>query len=142
MRQCSTFCVPVVPAPKQVWTSAACAFQHDNTFADWWRRVQRWAGKEKQKGMNSLIIPGAWLLWKHRNDNVFNSAAPRVEVVLQEVSMEAQLWIMSERSQRSVARMPSSTRCLMFWPTVFLLVIFVAVLLLCSCPSCLCLPCL
>ena len=36
------------------------------------------AGEILRKGINSLIILGAWTLWTHRNKCVFDGAAPSV----------------------------------------------------------------
>lgn len=33
---------------------------------------------DAQKGLNSLIILGAWSIWKHCNDSLFNGAAPNI----------------------------------------------------------------
>jgi len=35
---------------------------------------------------------GAWMLWKERNDIVFNGASPRIERVLLLAQEEAALW--------------------------------------------------
>ena len=43
----------------------------DQDFAGWWRKAAKQVPKEKKKGFNTLVILGAWLLWKHRNACVF-----------------------------------------------------------------------
>ena len=40
--------------------------QSELSFADWWRKTMRRVSKEHRKGVNSLIILGAWIIWKHR----------------------------------------------------------------------------
>jgi len=35
-----------------------------------------------QKSLNSLIIQGAWSIWKHTNECVFNGVAPRISKAL------------------------------------------------------------
>jgi hypothetical protein len=35
-----------------------------------------------KRGFNSLIILGAWLIWKHRNQCVFQGNAPNIADVL------------------------------------------------------------
>jgi len=39
--------------------------------------------KQNRKGFNSLVILGAWILWKHRNSCVFDGSTPSVQVALQ-----------------------------------------------------------
>jgi hypothetical protein len=50
------------------------------------------ADKIKRKGLNSLIILGAWILWKHRNACVFEGARPSIQHILQNFSLERKLW--------------------------------------------------
>jgi hypothetical protein len=66
--------------------------QSDEVFADWWRRARKRADKIKRKGLNSLIILGAWILWKHRNACVFEGARPSIQHILQNFSLERKLW--------------------------------------------------
>jgi hypothetical protein len=46
------------------------------SFADWWRKVCKRIHRNKRKGMNNVIILGAWCLWIHRNKAVFNGENP------------------------------------------------------------------
>jgi hypothetical protein len=47
------------------------------------------------KGMlNSLFILGAWTLWRHRNDCVFNGVSPRLSTTLAMAREEAWAWCM------------------------------------------------
>lgn len=48
--------------------------------------------KSKRKGFNSLVILGAWSIWKHRNGCVFEGASPCVDQVLQCFKEEKYLW--------------------------------------------------
>ena len=47
---------------------------------------------DARKGLNSLIILGAWTIWNHRNDCVFNGATPRLSMALNLAREEALLW--------------------------------------------------
>jgi hypothetical protein len=48
--------------------------------------------KKTRKGFNSLVVLGAWVIWKHRNLCVFNDSAPSVPTALQMAREEALLW--------------------------------------------------
>ena len=41
-------------------------------------RVASGAGEKLRKGLKSLIILGAWTLWNHRNNCVFDGASPNL----------------------------------------------------------------
>ena len=59
----------------------------------WLRRSRPQVLKEpREKGYNSLVILGAWILWKHRNSCVFNGAAPNLQSALQAFRDELCLW--------------------------------------------------
>jgi hypothetical protein len=57
-----------------------------------WRKSLKKVHKQHKKGLNSLIILGAWILWKHRNGCVFDGSAPSIQTVVQEVKNEVVLW--------------------------------------------------
>jgi hypothetical protein len=46
-------------------------------------------------GINSLVLLGAWILWKHRNQCVFEGDSPSVAAVLEQVGKERRLWEMA-----------------------------------------------
>jgi hypothetical protein len=51
--------------------------------------------KEHRKGLNSIIVLVAWVIWKHRNACVFEGRRPSVLAVLQEDAYEVALWCMA-----------------------------------------------
>jgi hypothetical protein len=61
------------------------------SFADWWKRSWRKIPKRHKKGYNSLVILGAWILWKHRNalSCIFEESAPKLQYALYD---ELHLW--------------------------------------------------
>jgi hypothetical protein len=67
----------------------------ESTFDDWWRRVLSSVHITLQGGLSSLFILGAWTLWRHPNDCVFNGVSPRVSVALSMAREEAWAWCMA-----------------------------------------------
>ena len=48
-----------------------------------------------QKGLNSLVILGAWSLCKHRNPCVFDGMAPNLGVAWMLATEELHLWMLA-----------------------------------------------
>lgn len=69
--------------------------QRERSFADWWRKVIKKVPKDLRKGVNSLIILGAWMIWKHRNACVFEGVAPSVNTIMRELKDELSLWCLA-----------------------------------------------
>jgi hypothetical protein len=46
------------------------------SFDEWWKQVSESVSGIAQKGLNSLIILGAWTIWRHRKVCVFNEKSP------------------------------------------------------------------
>lgn len=42
------------------------------SFLDWWRKASSSLLLLMQKGLNSIVILGAWTLWRHRNGCLFD----------------------------------------------------------------------
>jgi hypothetical protein len=49
---------------------------------EWWQQAGDTLNKDTRQGFNSLVVLGAWILWKMRNDIVFNGASPRTDQAL------------------------------------------------------------
>ena len=65
----------------------------DSIFVDWWVAVNnRVAGQQEKKGLNSIIILGAWSIWKHRNHCVFDGGTPSLARVVAVFREELHLW--------------------------------------------------
>jgi len=69
--------------------------QRERSFAEWWRKVLKKVKKEYKKGVNSLIILGAWMIWKHRNACVFEGMAPSVDSIMRDLKDEHSLWYLA-----------------------------------------------
>jgi hypothetical protein len=77
----------------QIFGLATLAPQPDDPFFDaWWDKAVLTVSGDTRKGLNSLIILGAWTIWKLRNDCVFNDAAPSMPAALAHAMEEAHLW--------------------------------------------------
>ncbi|GJN16450.1 hypothetical protein PR202_gb03439 [Eleusine coracana subsp. coracana] len=66
----------------------------DNHFDEWWYQISSLVSGTTQQGLNSIVILGAWTLWRHRNDYVFNKAAPSIGTALFLASEETKMWSM------------------------------------------------
>ena len=69
----------LVPALLMVWAPNLHPSTHRNFFPFVVvNGVNNTVGDMLRKGMNSLIILGAWTLWTHRNKCVFDGTAPNI----------------------------------------------------------------
>ena len=59
------------------------------SFDVWWDRSAWMVSGDTRKGLNSLVILGAWTIWKVRNDCVFNGATPSITTALAHAREEA-----------------------------------------------------
>ena len=66
--------------------------QYKPEFFKWWICIIALFPEDFKRGLNSLIILGAWILWKHCNNYVFNGAIPNIQLVFRNILEEAQLW--------------------------------------------------
>jgi len=64
----------------------------DQNFEEWWRKMDGAVQSDLRRGVNSLAILGAWSIWRHKNDCVFNNATPSVNSVLHLAKEEAGRW--------------------------------------------------
>jgi hypothetical protein len=66
--------------------------QREASFTEWWKRVIEGLSKNIMKDLNSVIILGAWTLWKHRNSVVFDKARPSIQALMRAFEEDYQLW--------------------------------------------------
>lgn len=62
------------------------------SFDEWWETTSNRVEGQAQKGLNSIIILGAWSIWDHRNRCVFDGISPNLNGVLSAVDEEMHLW--------------------------------------------------
>jgi len=79
---------------------------------------------EVRKGLNSIIILGAWTIWRHRNDCVFNGASPRLGTALVLAKEEALLWSLA-RAKGLPHQISEGWVRLSFWSPI--MVVFLSV---------------
>ena len=64
----------------------------EHCFIDWWARASsRFSGQVKE-GVDSIIILGSWLVWKHRNYCVFDGGTPSLSRVMTTFREDVQQW--------------------------------------------------
>jgi hypothetical protein len=51
--------------------------------------------KNIKQGFNSLVVLGAWIIWKIRNDIVFKRASPRMDLALGLAQDESAFWMLA-----------------------------------------------
>jgi hypothetical protein len=67
----------------------------DSAWEDWWEKAEAATTGDVRKGLNSIIILGAWSIWKHRNDCVFNGVVPNINIALSIARDEAHWWCLA-----------------------------------------------
>ena len=77
---------------QRVGLSALSPGMEDINFEAWWSRSAEVTPKDLRDGLNSLVVLGAWTIWRHRNDCVFNGAQPSIARLLTSASDEFNMW--------------------------------------------------
>jgi hypothetical protein len=62
------------------------------SFLEWWEEASKIVTGLTKKGLDSLIILGAWSVWKHRNRCVFYNDSPSLSLILRQVDEERCRW--------------------------------------------------
>ena len=65
---------------------------HHLIFFDWWCHSRKRVAKELRKGFDSLVVLVGWLLWKERNQRVFQRNSMTVRDLLSLILEEAKIW--------------------------------------------------
>ena len=63
-----------------------------HSFLDWWEDTSGAVWGLMRKAVNSLIMLGAWLIWKHRNRCVFDFLQPNLDLLLILDEEEVRKW--------------------------------------------------
>ena len=65
---------------------------NEATLFDWWHDARQVTPKAMRKGLASATLLTSWMIWKHRNDCVFNDARPSIRALVHGIKEEAKLW--------------------------------------------------
>jgi len=68
-------------------------------FFDWWCHSRKRIAKELRKGFDSLVVLVGWLLWKERNQRVFQRNSMTVRDLLSLILEEAKIWTYAGHTQ-------------------------------------------
>jgi hypothetical protein len=80
----------------------------DYIFLQWWERSSDIVAGPGRDGLNSLIILGAWMVWKHRNRVVFDRVSPLIlPLLLESANEEREKWQVVEAKGLSILAAPS-----------------------------------
>ena len=64
-------------------------------FDDWWANSSDKVTGQVKKGLNSIIILGAWSLWIHRNHCVFDGGTPNLATIVSAFKEEVRQWALA-----------------------------------------------
>jgi len=59
---------------------------------DWLANISKRVSGQGQKGLNSIIILGAWSLWNHRNHCVFDGINPSLSSIISVINEKLLQW--------------------------------------------------
>ena len=63
---------------------------NDDSLASWCLRQEQ--RRDQRRTTRALCLLGMWVIWKHRNDTVFNGASPSTAQVLGRIEREGRAW--------------------------------------------------
>jgi hypothetical protein len=76
------------------WARMTCAPPStEPSLFDWWAEARTNTPAAMRKGLASLALLTPWMIWKHRNDCIFNNARPSVSNLINRVKDEATQWV-------------------------------------------------
>jgi len=76
----------------QTYSLQTLAPLNDLSFFDWWMAASTRVDGLVKKGFDSILILGAWTIWKHRNRCVFDGITPDVSCVVSVIKEDLRQW--------------------------------------------------
>jgi hypothetical protein len=58
------------------------------SFMDWWEMVSETTNGLVREGLDSLIILGSWMIWKHRNRVIFYGGSSSLPLIMEHLDEE------------------------------------------------------
>jgi hypothetical protein len=65
---------------------------HERSFVAWWRHAIEATTEQSRKGLNSLVILGAWIIWKHCDLCHFDGHTPNLNLALAQAAEKRWCW--------------------------------------------------
>ena len=65
---------------------------NEASLKDWWQQARQDTPKSLRKGLASIALLMPWMIWKHRNECVFDDNLPSIHSLINKVKEEAALW--------------------------------------------------
>jgi acyl-CoA-binding protein len=86
------------PFSRQTWHEVlawlrvpTASLNQDATLMDWWLKAKHETRKSMHKGIASAVLLTLWMLWKQRNECVFDGAQPSIHDLVAEIKTKASL---------------------------------------------------
>ena len=65
---------------------------HEDSLMDWWLQARQNTPTLMRKGLASIALLTPWMIWKQRNECIFEGAQPLVQVLVSKIKEEAEQW--------------------------------------------------
>jgi len=65
---------------------------HSGFFSFWWSHTRKLVPKSTRRGFDTLVVLIAWILWKERNDRIFDRRVRTIQEVCVRIEDEITAW--------------------------------------------------